>query len=156
MELILSSDEKTHLVSIKKTLLFRNKSFVFWKKLSFPETKFSFLETKFSFPETKFRFLKQNFCFKKRNFRFKKQYFVSWSKTFVLWFEFPNPSCCCTLTVGDFYIFSIWHVIVRYISMFLMDCDVETSNEQKLCGMLFSCRRSTLRLHSSAWYSFVF
>ena len=97
MELILSSDEKTHLVSIKKTLLFWNKSFVFWKKLSFPKTKFSFLETKFSFPETKFRFLKQNFCFKKQTFRFKKQYFVSWSKTVVLWFEFPNPSCCCTL-----------------------------------------------------------
>ena len=75
MELILSSDEKTHLVSIKKTLLFRNKSFVFWKKLSFPETKFSFLETKFSFPETKFRFLETKFLFQETKFSFQETVF---------------------------------------------------------------------------------
>ena len=47
MVLILFSDEKSHLVSIKKTL----------------KIKPSFLETKFSFQETVFRFMKQHFCF---------------------------------------------------------------------------------------------
>ena len=68
MALILSLDEKTHLASIKNTLIFET-------KLSFPETKILCFETKFSFHETKFLFLETKFSFQETVFRFVKQHF---------------------------------------------------------------------------------